>query len=256
MTIQALNLSKAYEKVLAVNDVTFNVGPGEVVGIIGPNGAGKTTILRILVGILRPTSGSARVAGFDSATESIKVKANVGFLSGDTKLYDRLTPREVLEYFSRLNKLSNSQTRIDELVDLLAMGDFQNQRCGTLSSGQKQRANLARAFLHDPPVLILDEPTVALDVVSGKFVMDFIQHSRSLGRAVLFSTHIMGEAELVCDRVLFIYEGSIIETGTVAEVCEAMDSPGLTGAFMTAVERADASVGSNSTIGATRKAFP
>lgn len=225
---------------VAAHDITFNVVPGEVVGILGPNGAGKTTILRMLVGILRPTSGTAIVAGFDSVSQSIQVKRNVGFLSGDTKLYDRLTPREILEYFARLNDLKNFKARVSEMIEMLGINEFQNQRCGTLSSGQKQRANLARAFLHDPPVLILDEPTVALDVISGKFILDFIERSKSLGRAVLFSTHIMGEAELVCDRVLFLYRGAIIHEGSVSEVCDAMESRGLTEAFLTAVERADA----------------
>ena len=167
--LAAEGLVKQFGAVTAVKGVSFAVGAGEVVGLLGPNGAGKTTILRMLAGILTPTEGRVRVDGLDARESPLETRQRVGFLSGDTQLYQRLSPREVLEYFGRLYGLEAARLRrrIEELVEKLEMGSFASRPCGTLSSGQKQRANIARAFLHEPQVLILDEPTAALDVVSG-----------------------------------------------------------------------------------------
>ncbi len=232
--IEAIQLTKRYDAVVAAEGVTFSVAPGEVVGLLGPNGAGKTTILRMLAGILTPSSGTARVAGFDAHTDGLALKRRLGFLSGDTALYQRLTPREILRYFGRLNDMTDKviEERTQTLVRELRMEDFADRRCQGLSAGQRQKANIARAFLHNPPALILDEPTTALDIVTGSFLLEAIARARAAGKAVLFSTHIMGEAEYLCDRVLLIHGGRIIDSGTVPELCERSGTKTLTDAFL------------------------
>src|SRR5262249_38288320 len=154
----------------------------------GPNGAGKTTILRMLAGILTPSAGSATIDGIDVQADPFSVKRRLGFLSGDTALYHRLTPRELLRYFGDLHEMPRDriEARIDELLQNLRMSEFADRRCGTLSSGQKQKTNIARAFLHDPPALILDEPTTALDLVTGRFLLEAIGRARRAGKAILF----------------------------------------------------------------------
>jgi sodium transport system ATP-binding protein len=232
--IEAIELTKRYGDIVAAESISFRVNPGEVVGLLGPNGAGKTTVLRMLAGILTPTSGSARVDGFDAQHDGLTVKHRLGFLSGDTALYQRLTPREVLRYFGRLNDMPDDliARRTDVLIRELRMEDFADRRCQGLSAGQRQKANIARAFLHDPPALVLDEPTTALDIVTGSFLLEAIARARAQGKAVLFSTHIMGEAEYLCDRVMLIHRGRIIDQGTVAEVCTRAEARTLTDAFL------------------------
>lgn len=234
-------LVKHFGDKVAVAKLDLDVGAGEVVGLLGPNGAGKTTALRMLAGILKPTQGRVLVAGVDLAEKPLEGKAQMGFLSGDTQLYQRLSPRETLLYFGRLYGLSETQlaARIDTLVADLEMKGFVDQACGTLSTGQKQRANIARAFLHEPAVLILDEPTNALDILSGRFIVESIRKQRAAGRAILFSTHIMSEAEYLCDRIAFIHEGRVADVGDVPGLCaRANQAKNLTDAFLHHVERA------------------
>jgi sodium transport system ATP-binding protein len=233
-SLVADHLTKDFPGVNAVRDVSFEVRPGEVVGLLGPNGAGKTTTLRMLAGILTPDRGRVLVDGLDMAREPLEAKARLGFLSGDTQLYNRLTPREVLRYFGGLFGIADPARgrRVDELVERLDMAAFAERPCGTLSSGQKQRANVARAFLHEPQVLILDEPTTALDVISGQFIVESIRAERAAGRAVLFSTHIMSEAEYLCDRILLIHEGRLIDAGPLAELLAHTGQTNLTDAFL------------------------
>jgi sodium transport system ATP-binding protein len=230
---------KQFEGVEAVRGVDLEVRGGEVVGLLGPNGAGKTTTLRVLAGILPPTAGEVRIAGLDVRLRPLDAKQHVGFLSGDTQLYLRLSPREVLTYFGRLHGLppARLRPRIEALVDELDMRDFADRPCGTLSAGQKQRANIARAFLHEPDLLILDEPTTALDVLSGRFIADAIRRERARGRAILFSTHILSEAERLCDRVALLHQGRIIAAGTVPELLERTGTPGLTEAFLAIIDQ-------------------
>lgn len=232
--LEARNLAKRFGPVIAVHDVSFAVAPGEVVGLLGPNGAGKTTTLRMLAGILSPDRGDVRVDGLDMHATPIAAKRRLGFLSGDTQLYQRLTPREVLTYFGRLYDLpaATIEARSATLVADLDMAAFADRPCGTLSSGQKQRANLARAFLHDPPLLILDEPTNALDVVSGQFIVRAIRQARDAGRAVLFSTHIMGEAEYLCDRIVLIHQGRVVDAGPLPDLLARSGRTNLTDAFL------------------------
>jgi sodium transport system ATP-binding protein len=218
--IEARQLSKRYGTMQAVDGVSFSVAPGEVVGLLGPNGAGKTTLLRMLAGLLRPTAGAAFVAGHDVQAETLAAKSHLGFLSADTALYQRLTPRELLRYFGRLHQQPDAlvATRIAQLAETLQMQPFLDRRCGQLSAGQRQKTNIARALLHEPPALILDEPTTALDIVTAGLLLQAIAAARDAGRAVLFSTHIFSEAEALCDRVLFVNAGRIVDHGTVGEL--------------------------------------
>lgn len=240
--VEARGLTKRYGDVVAADGVTFDVRRGEVVGILGPNGAGKTTILRMLAGILTPSAGRASIVGHDVVEEAFEVKRRIGFLSGDTNLYERLTPREILRFFGELHEMSRAAIaeRTERLATELRMTDVLDRRCGALSTGQTQKANLARAFLHDPPVLVLDEPTSSLDVITGRFVLDAIRRARGAGKAVLFSTHVMSEAEHVCDRILLLHSGRILDAGTVAELCARAGTANLTEAFLRLVDRTEA----------------
>jgi sodium transport system ATP-binding protein len=232
--LTAEGLVKQFDTVTAVNGLSLAVRTGEIVGLLGPNGAGKTTALRMLAGILTPTAGRVTVNGLDLHAYPLVAKQRIGFLSGDTQLYHRLTPREVLLYFGRLYGMAGGTltTRIEQLVTELEMGTFANRPCRTLSTGQKQRANIARAFLHQPEVLMLDEPTAALDVISGQFITEAIRRERSAGRAVLLSTHIMSEAEYLCDRIYLLHEGYITDQGTLAEILARAGCANLTDAFI------------------------
>ena len=232
--LNAEHLVKQFDPVTAVNGVSLTVRAGEIVGLLGPNGAGKTTVLRMLAGILTPTSGCVSINGLDLHAEPLAAKQHVGFLSGDTQLYQRLTIREVLRYFGRLYGMSDGalNNRIEQLTGELEMGGFADRPCRTLSTGQKQRANIARAFLHRPEVLLLDEPTAALDVISGQFIIEAIRRERAGGRAILFSTHIMSEAEYLCDRIYLLHEGRIADVGTAAELLARSGTKSLTEAFL------------------------
>lgn len=235
--LNAQGLRKSFGPVQAVDHVSLTVRSGEVVGLLGPNGAGKTTILRMLAGILTPDEGPVMIAGIDMAASPLEAKRRLGFLSGDTQLYQRLTTREMLDYFGRLYEIPREELgkRIDKLTHDLEMAGFAARPCGTLSAGQKQRANIARAFLHDPDLLILDEPTNALDVVSGQFIVEAIRRKRADGRAILFSTHIMSEAEYLCDRIIMIHSGRIVDEGTPAEIVSRSGRSNLTDAFLGAI---------------------
>jgi sodium transport system ATP-binding protein len=230
----ARHLARSFGAVRAVEDVSITVHGGEVVGLLGPNGAGKTTTLRMLAGILTPDAGSVSICGIDVHADPLEAKRRIGFLSGDTHLYQRLTPVEVLTYFGTLYAVpaSRLKLRIAALVDELEMGPFKDRPCSTLSSGQKQRANIARAFLHEPELLVLDEPTTALDVVSGQFVAAAIRRKRGEGRAVLFSTHIMSEAEYLCDRIALMHAGRVIDEGPLPDLLARSNQKNLTDAFL------------------------
>ena len=230
----AQGLRKQFASVTAVDGVSLELNAGEIVGLLGPNGAGKTTTLRMLTGVLSPTAGTVWVRGLDVREKPLETKRSIGFLSGDTQLYQRLTPREVLRYFGRLYGLPGEELarRITTLVAELEMTSFADRPCRTLSSGQKQRANIARALLHQPDVLMLDEPTAALDVVSGQFIHEAIRRERAAGRAVLFSTHIMSEAERLCDRIYLLHEGRIADHGTLKDILARAGCDNLTDAFL------------------------
>src|SRR3989454_7873286 len=223
--IEARNLSKQFQDkkrgvVRAVENVSFRCQPGQIYGLLGANGAGKTTTLRMLATILEPTDGTAIVAGYDIVEQPEKVRANVGFLSTATALYARLTAQEMVEYFGRLNGLDEAtlKRRIDEIFGRLDMDGFRDRRCDKLSTGMKQKVSIARTLVHDPPVMIFDEPTLGLDVMTARTIVGFIRECRQNGKTVIFSTHVMSEAEKLCDTIGIIHNGRILAEGTLAEL--------------------------------------
>ncbi len=206
--------------VRALDQVSFEVKPGEIVGILGPNGAGKTTALRLLATVLKPTQGTAVVAGYDIVREPEMVRSRIGFLSGDMGLYGRLTPREILAFFGRLSGMEPAalKRRSDEVVSMLGMAAYADTRTDKLSTGMRQRAAIGRTIVHDPPVLILDEPSYGLDVPTARLIENFILEARRGGKCILFSTHVMEEAEYLCDRIVVIHEGKVRITGTMEDL--------------------------------------
>lgn len=221
--INAQNLTKLFRdkkrgEIRAADDITFRAEPGRIYGLLGANGAGKTTTLRLLATLLKPTSGSATVAGFDVEREPEKVRANVGFLAASTALYGRLTAREMIAYFGRLNGLSelDLRSRIQRLADDLDMHEFLDRRCEKFSTGMKQKTSIARTLVHDPEVMIFDEPTLGLDVMTSRAIVKFVRDCRDRGKTVVYSTHIMSEVEKLCDVVGIIHDGRLLEEGTVS----------------------------------------
>lgn len=202
----------------AVDGVSFSVEKGEIFGLLGPNGAGKTTTLRLLATMLKPTGGGARLNGYDIVREPEKVRESIGFLSGDMGLYGRLTPREVLRFFAGLYQVAGAEARVDEVIRQFAIGEFADSRIDRLSTGMKQKVAIARTMLHDPPILILDEPTSGLDVPTARTIEDAVVDARRRGKTIVYSTHIMEEAEYLCDRIAVINRGRVTMTGTMDEL--------------------------------------
>ncbi|HZT82018.1 MAG TPA: ATP-binding cassette domain-containing protein [Gemmataceae bacterium] len=225
--IQVTNLSKSFRdlrrgQVWAVDGLTFEARPGEVFGLLGPNGAGKTTAMRILCTVLRPTGGAATVAGYDVATQPGQVRQHIGFLSANTAIYDRMSAWEMVAYFGRLYGLEGERLRqrLEEVFGQLQMNDFRDTLGAKMSTGMRQKVSIARAIVHDPPVLIFDEPTAGLDVLVARAVLQNIERLKALGKCVLFSTHIMREVEKLCDRVAIVSKGRLRACGTLAELRE------------------------------------
>ncbi|MFC1571962.1 ABC transporter ATP-binding protein [Candidatus Eisenbacteria bacterium] len=224
--IETRDLVKVYPdhnrggEIRAVDGVNFQCTTGEIFGLLGLNGAGKTTTLRMLSTALTPTSGTAVVNGFDVRNRAQDVRASIGFLSGTTGLYHRLKAREMISYFGQLHGLEGTalRARVDQILQAFGVDKFADTRCEKLSTGMKQKVNIARTVVHDPPVLILDEPTSGLDVLAATTTQDFVRSSRDQGKCVLFSTHIMSEAERLCDRIAIIHEGIIRTIGTLDEL--------------------------------------
>jgi len=225
--IHVENLTKSFRdlrrgEVVAVDHISFDVKPGEVFALLGPNGAGKTTAMRILCTVLKPTSGTARLAGYDVATQAGEVRRHIGFLSANTAIYDRMSAWELVEYFGRLYGLEKDRlrARMEEVFASLQMNDFRDRLGAKMSTGMRQKVSIARAIIHDPPVLIFDEPTLGLDVLVARAVLQSIEQLRSAGKCILYSTHIMREVERLCDRMAIISIGKIQATGTLAELRE------------------------------------
>src|SRR5947207_12997453 len=223
--IHVNNLVKSFHdlrrgQVLAVDHISFEARPGEVFGLLGPNGAGKTTAMRILCTVLKPTSGSASIAGYDVATQASDVRRNIGFLSVNTAIYDRMSAWELVEYFGRLYGMEKAKLRerMEEVFTSLQMNHFRDVLGAKMSTGMRQKVSIARAIIHDPPVLIFDEPTAGLDILVGRAVMENIEKLRALGKCILFSTHIMREVERLCDRVAIVSKGRIQACGTLEEL--------------------------------------
>ena len=239
-SIQLDGLVRDFGALRAVDRLSLSVDAGEIYGLIGPNGAGKTTTIRMIAGLLTPTEGVARVLGRTAAEDPLAVKRALGYLTGDTALYGRLTPREVLRFFARLNDRDDGwiAARIDALAADLDLGEFLDRRCERLSTGQRQRTAIARAFVHDPAVLVLDEPTASLDVVSARFILDRLRAEAARGKAVLFSTHHLSEAELVCHRIGVIWRGRLLAEGTCQSLCDRTGAASLTNAFLALIDQA------------------
>jgi len=240
--VQVERLVKTYQNrkrgaVEAVKGISFTAGAGEIFGLLGPNGAGKTTTLRILATILTPTSGNAAIAGNDVVANPDGARRSLGFLSRDTGLYARLSAREMITYFGRLYGMNGAalDQRVAALGELFEMKSFLDRRCGKLSSGQKQRVSIARTVVHNPPVLILDEPTAGLDVLAARNIVTFIRRSRDEGKCVILSTHDMGEAERLCDRIGIIHNGEMVTVGTKSELFARYHSSDLEEVFLKAV---------------------
>ncbi|MGB2805404.1 MAG: ATP-binding cassette domain-containing protein [Candidatus Zixiibacteriota bacterium] len=213
-------LDKKRGEIRAVDSVNIECRPGRVYGLLGLNGAGKTTLMRLLSTTLKPTSGTAEVAGFDILNEPEKVKERIGFLSSDTGLYHRLTAEETVSYFGRLNGMEQDalKERVDEMFNRFDMNEFRTRRVGKLSTGMKQKISIARTFVNDPEVLILDEPTIGLDVVTSRGIIESIRESKQADKCILFSTHVMWEAQKLCDDIAIIHRGRILEVGTLEQL--------------------------------------
>lgn len=229
----------------AVNGVSFEVNAGEVFGLLGPNGAGKTTTLRIVMGLLRPDSGAVEVGGLSPGVDSASVRSSIGMVSTNDGVYPWLSVREMLMYFADLYAvpLNVARQRLDGLVEKLQLERFIDQRCCTLSTGQRQRVILARGLMHDPPVMLLDEPTRGLDVVGSQTVFEFIAHLKEVGKAVLLSTHRLDEAERVCDRFGLLHRGQLIYAGTLAEIQQATGKEHLTDMFLAMMKQTELELG-------------
>jgi sodium transport system ATP-binding protein len=239
-------LSKGFEDlrrgwVAALDGVSFDVHPGEIFGLLGPNGAGKTTCLRILSTVLQPTSGTATVAGFDVTTHPTEVRKRIGFMSSNTGIYDRMTAWEMVEYYGRLYGLSDDflRQRLEQLFETLQMNDFRDVLGAKMSTGMKQKVSIARAIVHDPPVIIFDEPTSGLDVLVARKVLGTVQSLREQGKCVIFSTHIMREVEKLCDRIAIIHKGTILAMGSLPELRERFEQPDTEELFFDLIERHD-----------------
>lgn len=227
--INVHELSKRFQsdgqEVLAVDRLSFAIDPGEVYGLLGPNGAGKTTTIRMIVGLLNPDAGYTEVDGVRTSEAPVEVKARLGIVSANDGVYPWLTVREMLLFFADLYgvPLDEASHKLELLVELLDLGSFVDRRCSVLSTGQRQRVVMARALIHDPPVMLLDEPTRGLDVIASQVVFDYIAHLRRRGTAVLVSTHRLDEAQRLCDRFGLLHEGRLWREGNLSELQASTD---------------------------------
>lgn len=244
--ISVENLSKSFLDyrrgwVAAVGGVSFSCRPGEIFGLLGPNGAGKTTTLRMLSTVLRPTGGRALVAGHNVVTEPEQVRANIGYMSASTGIYDRMTAWELVEHFGRLYGLTSERLkeRMESIFDWLQMNDFRDVLGARMSTGMKQKVSIARTVVHDPPVLIFDEPTSGLDVLVARALLLKIAELRDQGKTILFSTHAMHEVEKLCSRVAVIHKGRVQAEGAPKDLLELYEQPDLEELFFFLVDRAD-----------------
>ena len=245
--IEVENLTKTFldlrrGEVVAVDGISFSCRAGEIFGLLGPNGAGKTTTLRILSTILRPTGGRATIAGFDVVRDAAMVRKSIGYMSASTGIYDRMTAWELVEYFGRLYGVpaDRLRERMEYLFGTLQMNSFRDVLGSKMSTGMKQKVSIARTIVHDPPVLIFDEPTVGLDVLVARAVLEIIKSLREQGKCIVFSTHIMREAEKLCDQIAIVHRGRILAMGTLAELTARHDESDLEELFFGLIRQHDA----------------
>jgi len=232
--IEARSLCKAYAdlrrgRIMALDNVSFRAERGEIFGLLGPNGAGKTTALRILSTVLEPTSGTALVAGFDCVTQPELVRHQIGFISDNTAIYDRMTAWEMVEYFGRLYGMGDDELgdRMEQLFSRFQMQEIRDVLGAKMSTGMKQKVSIARAIVHDPPVLIFDEATTGLDVLVARALLDVVAELRDQGKCIVFSTHIMREAQRLCDRIAIVHRGRILAEGTLQQLQDEHQQPDL-----------------------------
>ena len=230
-TAAASNESKA------VDQVSFSCQPGRVFSLLGPNGAGKTTTLRAIATILSPTAGTIEVAGYDTVQAPNAVRQRIGFLTGTTGLYKRITPDEFLNFLRKIYQIPQTtfRERKEHLYETLGMQDFRSKRIGKLSSGMKQKVSIARTLIHDPPVLVFDEPTTGLDVITAENIINLIRDSKENNKTVIFSSHIMSEVDLLCDDLAIIHEGQLLYNDTMEHFRQSMQSHSLTEEFIKTV---------------------
>lgn len=248
--IQVQALTKAYTDLhrgefVALDELSFNAAEGEVYGILGPNGAGKTTALRILSTVLQPTSGTATVNGFDVVTQPSQVRRQIGFMSANTSVYDRMTAWEMVEYFGRLYGIEDEplRQRMEEIFERLKMQEIRDLLGAKMSTGMKQKVSIARAIVHDPPILIFDEATSGLDVLVARALLDEVAELRDQGKCIVFSTHIMREAERLCDRVAIMHRGRLLAEGTLDSLREEYQQDDLEELFFDLIREQEAAVG-------------
>jgi len=242
--IEVQNLTKTFlqkdgSQLYAVDNLSFTANDGEIVCLLGVNGAGKTTTMRILSTIFRPTSGTALINGYSILRQPQKVRENLGFLSGDTGLYTRLSGREFISYFGELYGMTKSQINkhIEEMAELLDMKSFLDKKIDFLSSGMRQKVSIVRSIIHDPQVMIFDEPTSGLDILTARNIVSFIRECKIKGKCVLFSTHIMREAERLADRIVLIHRGRLMAEGTLEALRQDTQQTDLDDIFVTYVNR-------------------
>jgi sodium transport system ATP-binding protein len=248
--INARHLTKHYDdlrrgKFVALNGVDFQAGVGEIFGLLGPNGAGKTTALRILSTVLRPSAGTATVNGYDVVLQPAMVRRQIGFISANTAVYDRMTAWELVEYFGRLHGMRPEplRARMEDIFQRLKMNEIRDLLGSKMSTGMKQKVSIARALVHDPPVLVFDEATSGLDVLVARTLLKTVAELREQGKCIVFSTHIMREAEKLCDRIAIIHRGSILAEGTLEELRDRQEEHDLEELFFQLISRYDENLG-------------
>ncbi len=235
---KGLNGAGGNSHIDAVAGISFTCQPGRIFSLLGPNGAGKTTTLRLIATMLQPTSGTIKVAGFDVVKQPLEVRKRLGFLTGTTKLYDRLTPNELIQYYANLHRMDRTtfERRKQEIYGRLGMHEFANRRIGKLSSGMQQKVSIARTIIHDPQIVIFDEPTAGLDIISARTIIELIRDFRQAGKTVIFSTHIMGEVSLLSDDLAIIHKGKLCYHGTYQEFVASMQAKSLEDEFIRLTE--------------------
>jgi sodium transport system ATP-binding protein len=235
---QRKELATTDKKAIAVDDISFKCKPGRIFSLLGPNGAGKTTTLRILATIFQPSKGTVSICGINTLEQPQLAKRKIGFLTGSTGLYARLTPNELIKYFADLYGVSAAdfEKRKAYLYTLLNMHDFQDKRIGKLSTGMKQKVSICRTMIHDPEVVIFDEPTSGLDVITAKNIIQLIQDCKDQGKTVIFSSHIMSEVDLLCDDLAIIHKGKIVYAGEMNAFRTEMQAQNLTAEFIRIIE--------------------
>ena len=228
----------------AVDGISLSAGKGEILGILGPNGAGKTTLLRLLAGLMKPTSGSVYVSSeegraADRSGDELEMKKSIGYLSGNTRLYGRMSVRELLRVFGKVYEIESSELeeRINKVVDILDMKEFADNRIEKLSTGQTQRASIARTIIHNPEIYIFDEPTLGLDIISSRAIIEFMKKEKEKDKTVIYSTHYMEEAEYLCDRIIMLNKGKIICNESPEELKKSTGVSNMRDAFYSIIEK-------------------